>query len=68
MRINSKILNKGLLGIINLLLIIPFNSSYSEGSNINLTEPVTIAVRKFKNFAGDFAEIGIVEGVNGEKI
>ena len=68
MRINSKFLNKGLLGIINLLFIIPFNPSYSEGSNFNLNEPVTIAVRKFKNFAGDFAENGVVEGVNGEKI
>ena len=29
---------------------------------------MTIAVRKFKNFAGDFAENGVVEGVNGEKI
>ena len=68
MIISSKIINKGLLGLINLLFFIPSNPSYSEVTNLNLTEPVTIAVRKFKNFAGDFAENGIVEGANGEKI
>ena len=68
MIITSKIINKGLLGIINLIFFIPSNPSYSEVTNLNLTEPVTIAVRKFQNFAGDFAENGIVEGANGEKI
>ena len=68
MRNTSKIINNAFLGIINLIFFIPSNPSYSEVTNLNLTEPVTIAVRKFKNFAGDFAENGVVEGVNGEKI
>ena len=63
-----KIINKGFLGLINLIFIFSSNPTYSESSNFNLNEPVTIAVRKFKNFAGDFAENGVVEGVNGEKI
>ena len=68
MRISSKIIYKGLLGLINLIFIIPSNPAYPEGSNLELDEPVTIAVRKFKNFAGDFAENGVIEGANGEKI
>ena len=68
MRITSKIINNAFFGIINLIFFIPSNPSYSEVTNLNLTEPVTIAVRKFKNFAGDFAENGVVEGINGEKI
>ena len=67
MRISLKF-KKGLLGLLNLIYFIPLNPVYSDISNPNLNEPVTIAVRKFKNFAGDFAENGVVEGVNGEKI
>ena len=60
MRISSKIIHNGLLGLINLAFFIPLNPAYSESSNIKLNEPVTIAVRKFKNFAGDFAENGVI--------
>ena len=68
MRSPSKIIVKGLFGIINLIFFISSNPSYSESANLNLNKPVTIAVRKFKNFAGDFAENGVIEGANGEKI
>ena len=62
MRISPKKTFKSFLGLINLIFIIPLNPSYSEGSNLKLNEPVTVAVRKFKNFAGDFAENGVIEG------
>ena len=68
MRISPKKTFKSFLGLINLIFIIPLNPIYSEGSNLKLNEPVTVAVRKFKNFAGDFAENGVIEGANGEKI
>ena len=39
-----------------------------ESKTLTIAPPVTIAVRKFKNLAGDFAENGYIEGVDGEKI
>ena len=64
----SNLLIKGLLGLLNIFVIASPNIVYSESKESSINDPVTIAVRKFKNFAGDFAENGVVEGANGEKI
>ena len=60
------------LGIgLNIFLTSFVSPSIADSLNENTIKPsppVTIAVRKFKNLAGDFAENGVIEGVNGEKI
>tara|TARA_B100000674_G_scaffold104525_1_gene76550 strand:- start:1976 stop:2773 length:798 start_codon:yes stop_codon:yes gene_type:complete len=68
MKFSSNLLFKGLMGVLNIFVILMPNNVYSEGKDLSKNEPVVIAVRKFKNFAGDFAENGVVEGSNGEKI
>ena len=68
MKYLSNLLIKGLLGLLNIFVIASPNIVYSESKESSINDPVTIAVRKFKNFAGDFAENGVVEGANGEKI
>jgi len=68
MRIAPKIIKKAFFGLINLIFIIPPTPAFSEDSSLKLNEPVTVAVRKFKNFAGDFAENGVIEGANGQKV
>ena len=55
-------------GLSNLLFLVPSNIAYADTLIAQEGKPITIAVRKFKNFAGDFAENGVVEGVNGEKV
>ena len=55
-------------GLSNLLFLVPSNIAYADTLIAQEVKPITIAVRKFKNFAGDFAENGVVEGANGEKL
>ena len=55
-------------GLSNLLFLILSNIAYADTLIAQESKPITIAVRKFKNFAGDFAENGVVEGANGEKL
>ena len=59
---------KGIISVLNLFIIVTPNIVYSESKDLSKNEPVVIAVRKFKNFAGDFAENGVIEGSNGEKV
>ena len=64
----SNFLKKGILGLLNIIVITSPAVFCSESKEFSKSESVVIAVRKFKNFAGDFAENGVVEGSNGEKI
>ena len=68
MKIILNFLIKGLLGLLNIIVITSPAVVHSESRNASINKPVVIAVRKFKNFAGDFAENGVVEGANGEKV
>ncbi len=56
-----------LIGL-NVCLFNPLTSIKADDLNIKPSEPVVIAVRRFRNFAGDFAENGVIEGPNGERI
>ena len=55
-------------GLSYLFWFIPLNIAFADTLIAQESDSITIAVRKFKNFAGDFAENGVVEGVNGEKV
>ncbi len=68
MQINERRIRSIFFGFLNLLFLIPSNIAYADNLITKESKPITIAVRKFKNFAGDFAENGVVEGVNGEKV
>ena len=64
----SNFLKKGILGLLNIIVITSPVVVCAESKDLSKNEPVVIAVRKFKNFAGDFAENGVIEGSNGEKV
>ena len=68
MKFFSNLVSKGLIGVLNIFFVATPNIVYAESKDLIKNEPVVIAVRKFKNFAGDFAENGVVEGSNGEKV
>ena len=57
---------KRLIVVLNIFIVATTNIVYAETKDLSKNEPVVIAVRKFKNFAGDFAENGVIEGSNGE--
>jgi curli biogenesis system outer membrane secretion channel CsgG len=68
MKFHLNLAFRGVIGILNIFVISTPNIVFSGTKDFSENEPVVIAVRKFKNFAGDFAENGVIEGSNGEKV